>query len=444
MIFMTTSFWKALNSKHHGLTAGLLNIILPLFVLLPVIFSSCSKDPVNIGIGLLPDDDFIDILSTDTISVRAYTMYDESSLSSDSTRMIAGGIYDEYFGTTYCDFVTQLRLMNPWPHYDFVVDSVLLYFTPDEVSGDTTAIHYIELWETGTELTDTTDFYSAQDPDTITFLGEYLMPVLTADSTYAVKLNNSVGEYLLRDTTQFLPASNFYKDYFRGIYFGVRSVDNPVLITMYSVQESFGIIIYYHDETDEDHSYSFVATNRAVNYNRFTHDRSTAAPDKQILHINDFVPDTAVYLQAYHGVYTRLDLPSLEQFRDELTASSTYTSPGISVNKARLYLPVHLDEDTYTEKEMPSQIYLRYRDSEDNEILVPDHVHGLSFMDGTYYSADDRYVFNIATFVQYYLEGKIDSPSVELFLPLTAEKNVIFKANGNDPSITFDFAYTIY
>jgi hypothetical protein len=435
MIFMTTSCWNAPNSKYHGLAAGLLNTILPLFALLSVIFSSCTKDPVNIGIDLLPDDDFIEIHSTDTISVRAYTMYDESSLSSDSTRMIAGGIYDEYFGTTHCDFVTQLRLMTAWPHYSFEIDSVILYFTPDEVAGDTAATHYIQLWETGTELTDTTDFYSSQDPDTITFLGEYLMPVLKADSTYAVKLDNSVGEYLLRDTTQFLPASNFYKNFFRGLYFGIRSDDNPVLITMYSARENFGIIIFYHDETDVGYSYSFVATERAVNYNRFTHDRSTAAPDKEILHINDFVTDTAVYLQAYHGVYTLLDLPSLESFRG---------MERFAVNKARIYAPVHLDGETYQESNMPGQIYLRYRNSEGKEFLVPDLVHSLSFMDGTYHTVDDRYVFNITTFVQNYLEGKIDTPSVELFLPLTAQQNVIFKANGNEPTITFDFAYTIY
>jgi hypothetical protein len=435
MIFMTISFWNTLNSKYHGPAAGLLNTILPLFALLSIIFSSCSKDPVNIGIDLLPDDDFIEIHSTDTISVRAYTMYDELSLSTDSTRMIAGNIYDEYFGTTHCDFVTQLRLMSAWPHYNFEIDSVMLYFTPDEVSGDTAANHHLLLYETGTELTDTTVFYSAQDPDTITYLGEYTMPVLMADSTYAVKLHNWVGEYLLRDTTEFLPASNFYKNFFRGLYFNIRSDDNPVLITMYSARESLGIIIYYHDESDVSYSYTFVATNRAVNYNRFTHDRSTAVPEKQIQHINDFVPDTAAYLQAYHGVYTRLDLPSLESFRG---------MGRFAVNKARIYAPVHLDGETYLQKDMPDQIYLRYRDSEGNEVLVPDLVHGLSFLDGTYHSVDDRYVFNIATFVQDYLEGKIDTPSVELFLPLSSEKNVIFKANGNNPSVSFDFAYTIY
>jgi hypothetical protein len=65
-------------------------------------------------------------------------------------------------------------------------------------------------------------------------------------------------------------------------------------------------------------------------------------------------------------------------------------------------------------------------------------------MDGTYYTEKDSYQFNITTFVQQYLDGEIDTPSVELFFPLSAEQNVIFMSNGNVPAFKFEFAYTIY
>lgn len=432
---MTSCYLNKRNKNHNGLLAGLLKSILFPVTLLTVLLASCDQDPVNIGIGLLPEDDFIDVYSTDTVSIRAYTMYDENSLSSDSTRMIAGGIYDPYFGNTYCDFVTQLRLISPWPALEYVVDSVFLTFLPSDVSGDTAATHYLRLYETGTVLTDTTDYYSSQDPDTIKYLGEYRMPVLEDDSTYTVRLFNWVGEYLLRDTTQFRPASNFYKEYFKGLYFGIRSETNPVLLELNAANDPLGLTIYYHDTADVKHSYSFVATNRAVNYNRFTHDRTTAEPGKEIAHVNDFVLDTAAFLQTYHGVFVRLDLPSLQAFRG---------TPNMAVNKARIYAPVHIDPEFYPEKDMPRQIYVRYRDSEGNEMLIPDLLHDLDYMDGSYYTDKDYYIFNITSFVQQYLEGDIENPSVELFLPLSADQNVIFKANGNDPAIRFEFTYTIY
>jgi hypothetical protein len=111
MIFMTSFYRTKKNKDRNSLTIGLLNIILPVFTLLTVVFSSCEQNPSKIGIGLLPDEDFVDIYSTDTLGIKAYTMYDEQSISADSTRMFAGGIRDAYFGTTNCDFVTQLRLV---------------------------------------------------------------------------------------------------------------------------------------------------------------------------------------------------------------------------------------------------------------------------------------------------------------------------------------------
>ncbi len=327
--------------------------------------ASCNEDPLNIGKGLLPDDDFIAIYSTDTVKVRAYTMYNENLVSSDSTKMIAGGIYDAYFGDTHCDFVTQLRLLDSLRKSVINIDSVFLRFIPSSISGDTAAVHYIRIYETGTELTDPDIYYTGQDPDTIKFLGEYPMPVLKADSSYSVRIDNSVGEYLFRDTAMFRPASNFYKEFFKGLYFGIRSETNPVLITLTASDNPLAITIYYHAADTIVRSYSFVATERGVNYNRFTHDRTTAEPDKLITHVNDLVLDTAAYLQTYYGIYVRLDLPSLEAFR---------STERLAVNKARIIAPVHIDGETYLANGMPAQILVRYRDSEGKERAIPDLV----------------------------------------------------------------------
>ena len=438
MTFMTNSFWNQQNKNHSTPRQGMRKIILPLIALLIPALFSCSKDPVRIGLDLLPDSDFIEVWSTDTVGIRAYTMYNEESLSSDSTRMIAGSLYDSYFGTTNCDFVTQLRVMSPWPARAFTVDSVKLTFVPSKVSGDTTAVHYMRICETGTLLTDTTDYYSAQDPDTINFLGQYLLPKLVANTAVAIKLDNWVGDYLMRDTTQFYPASDFYKEFFKGLWFGIKSETSPIMVEMdASVTasiEPLAITVFYHSDT-LSYNYSFVATHRAVNYNRFTHDRTTAEPDKQIIHVNDMVTDTAVYLQTYQGVYVKLDIPSLEPFRNV---------DNLAVNKARIIAPVHLDGETYKESNMPPRIYVRYRNSEGRELPIPDLLHDVSFMDGTYYSEKDSYLFNITTFVQKYLDGEIEEPSVEFFLPLTATQNVIFKANSNEPAFKLEFAYTVY
>ena len=439
MTFMINSFWNLQNKNHRYTFRGIRTIIVPLFSLLLAALSSCSQDPVKIGIGLLPGSDFIEIESTDTVGIRAYTMYNDLTLTTDYTRMIAGSVYDKYFGTTYCDLVTQLRLMTRWPGREFEIDSVLLTFVPARVSGnDSTAVHYIRLCETGTLITDSTDFYTGQDPDTIMYLGEYRLPDLEAGSAAVVKLHNWVGEHLLRDTTMLLSGAKFYEEYFRGLYVAIKSETEPIMVEMNASEQvtidPLGITIFYHSDTLQ-YNYSFVATPRAVNYNRFTHDRTTADPDVQIIHVNDMVTDTAAFMQSYMGLYVKLDMPSLEAYRNVST---------LAVNKARIFAPVHLDDEHFPEKEMPTQIYVRYRNREGRELPIPDLVHDISFMDGTYYSDKDSYIFNITSFVQAYLNGEIDEPSVELYLPLSAVKNVIFKANTNEPAFKLEFAYTLY
>jgi hypothetical protein len=436
---MTSSCFNLQNRKLGSSRKGTPALRLTLLILILAALASCKQDPVRIGLGLLPASDFIEIKSTDTVGMRAYTMYNELSLSNDYTRMIAGSLYDSYFGSTYCDFVTQLRIMSKWPAKPFVVDSVLLTFVPSKVTGnDSTAVHYIRLCETGTELTDSTEFFTGQDPDTIKYLGEYRLPRVTAGTPVSIKLFKWVGEHILRDTAMFSPASQFYKEYFRGLYFSIRSETTPIIVEMDATENAsidpLGLTIFYRSDTLK-YNYSFVATPRAVNYNRFTHDRTTAEPDKQISHVNDLVIDTAVFLQTYSGVYTKIDMPSLEAYRD---------IENLAVNKARIIAPVHLDGETYLEKNMPARIYVRYRDSDGREVLIPDLTHDVSFMDGTFYNDKDSYIFNITSFVQKYLRGEIDEPSVELFFPLSAVQNVIFKANTNEPAFKLEFAYTVY
>ncbi len=436
---MIHSFWNRQDHSSRTNPSGKRTIIITLITLFVALLSACTEDPSSIGIKLLPDDDFISIHSTDTVSVRAYTMYIENSLSSDSTRMIAGSVRDSYFGTTHCDFVTQLRVMVPWTVRPFDLDSVLLTFVPTKVSGDTLGNHYLRLYETGTLLTDSIKFFSNQDPDTIRFMGEYLLPKMEDGEPVFIRIDQLVGWDLMRDTSIFSRPTEFYTDFFKGLYFGIRSEEEPLLLEM-DVTDSPGsqlaITVFYHTVDNETQfNYSFVATQRAVNYNRFIHDRSTADPGKEIVHVNDMVADSKVFLQTLQGLFVRLDMPSLEAFR---------SIDNLAVNKARLVAPVFFDEEYNSEEELPAMILVRYRDSEGREIIVPDLLLDPSFMDGTYERERGSFIFNITTFVQQYLDEKIEEPSVELFLPLAADNNVIFNANDNDPGFRLELVWSTF
>jgi hypothetical protein len=114
----------------------------------------------------------------------------------------------------------------------------------------------------------------------------------------------------------------------------------------------------------------------------------------------------------------------------------------ISVNKAKLTISAYLDNDIYTATTVPSQIYMGYIATDSIRYILPDYQISSSFFDGTFNSTKNIYTFNIASFVQLFLEGKIPKPEIEMFFPDGEYKNVILKSNNSSAPVEFEFTYT--
>jgi len=174
---------------------------------------------------------------------------------------------------------------------------------------------------------------------------------------------------------------------------------------------------------------------KCLSYNRFLHDYEQADPDKKIKYINEPIKDTLAYVQPMEGVYSRLAIPGLEFLR-----SVPYN---VAVNKARIYLPVYINDIDYTEEMVPDNIYVRY-DSAGVKRLLTDYLVDEAFLDGTYNKVTNLYKVNISDFVQNYIEGNIAEPVIEIYLPELSTKNLIVKANReSEDAVRFELTYTV-
>jgi len=104
-----------------------------------------------------------------------------------------------------------------------------------------------------------------------------------------------------------------------------------------------------------------------------------------------------------------------------------------------------LDNDLYKLSTAPTQLFLRYRTTDGTKYIVPDYSVDQYhlFFDGNIDTTAVRYNFNLATFVQLYLEdtsGNI-KPELEVFQG-SGINNVILKANSSKSPVKFDFTYT--
>lgn len=414
------------------------------------LISSCEGDPTNIGGKMLPASDFVNIASTDTMKVRAYTMYSDSVESDNPQYSYLGSFYDPYFGTTTGEFVSQLRLGTSWTYKYFVIDSIKLHLRLLNITGKVNQNIKLKMSEIAEQIYIDSTYYSSQNvPLTGMSWTVDLPDTLQADTINSIYVNIPVnfGTYITRDTSKLFHSNSKpdFRSFFRGIYFQLISAD-PVFMTLSVSPSSSGysnyFYFYMHNEVESPISFTFPldAVTRNAAFNRYIHDFDAAQPGKKMEHINDTnYLDTLTYVQRMNGVYSKVVIPGLAAIKNNPLMK------GISVNKARLIFPMVIDGSTYLRTNVPSNLYLKYKASNGTMFLVPDFsLLGSTFFDGTPDTTAGVYKLNIPSFVQNYLEDKTNKlkPELELFLPAPASNNVILKANGSRTPVRFEFTWT--
>ena len=424
---------------------------LALFASVLFLVTSCEENPTKIGNELLPNYDFVSIKSIDTLSVRSFTNFNDSTRTDNPSVSFLGQIVDPYFGTTTTEFVSQVRLGSAWDDLPFVIDSVKLFMTLLHVKGGTDAGYTLKLSEIADQIYTDSAYYSHRKVNTTGYNISVDLPSFKADTIndISVKLPISFAQYLTRDTAKLFYSSSKpdFRSFFKGLYFQITPSSNPTLLSLSLAAQATStgyynyIVVYMHDDTSPK-NYFFIldAVNPNARYNRFLHDFSTASPDKRIQHVNDGKKDTLSYLQYLNGVYTKLTFPGLESIKDNPLFDN------IAVNKARITIPVYFDGNFYKASKVPAALRLRYVSNTGTRFDVPDYAIDAShsFFNGTLDSINNVYVFNIVKFVQGYLKDTkgLLKPELEVYQSTTSALNVILKANNSKTPVKFDFTYT--
>ena len=419
--------------------------------------NSCEEAPGLVGRRILPSSDFVFIKSTDTISIESYTLYDNSVETDNPSVSYLGDIKDPYFGRTVAGFVSQLRLGAEWDGKSFVIDSCKLILRILNVTGDVDGDHYLRLSQISKQIYTDSTYYSNQFPPLTGYvLDSILLPALQADTinNIALKLPTAFGYQLVGPDTSMLfhnTTGDDYRSYFKGLYFQLDSSANSVLLSLsVAPPVTYGLyynyfIIYMHDDLSVKKTFVFLldAVTRNAAYNLFEHKFDQGEVGKRMQHLIDNDTnylDTVSFVQTMNGAYSKLKIPELEALRENPEMKN------ISVNKARLVIPVYYDGILYRPSTIPSSIYLRYISSTGLKYIVPDYYVSPSFYDGSpdTTSIVNVYNINIPTFLQLYFDDQSNTikPELEIFLLPSSANNVILKANNSHTPIKLEFTYT--
>jgi len=451
MTFMTKCYHSSLPRQRSFPGNFFRTLTKALFSGIIILMVSCEEDPSKIGRKILPDSDFVNIESTDTVTVRSYTMFSDSIESQNPSISYLGQLYDPYFGSITAEFVSQLRLGSEWNYKNYKIDSIKLFLELTTVTGAVDKPQYLSFSEIAKQIYTDSVYYSNENiPLTGFKVADILLPDLKADTIndLVIDIPLEFADYLTRDTSMLFHHSTKpdFRSYFRGLLFEITSPDKPVFASLsvdppgtYQTYLNY-FIVYLHETDGISKEYLLIldAYSRNAAFNIFKHDYSTAQPDKKIKHINDGYADTLSYIQIMNGLHTRIMIPGLSDIKNDPAMKD------VSVNRARLILPVHYDGIIYKPSTLPGQIYLRYITTSGKRYIVPDYSVSSSFYDGSPDTTNNVYNINIATWMQNYLENKSDTltTNFELFLVSASRNNVILKANNSLTPVKFEFTYT--
>ncbi|MDG5800886.1 DUF4270 family protein [Marinilabiliaceae bacterium ANBcel2] len=431
---------------------------LGLFLLSALILTGCNNDPSELGLDILPSEDFLEA-GTYSKEIKGENRLPERIISDDGSRNaygVLGYFNDPLMGRSKAEIVTELNISErvegfKFDEKNYFADSLVLNlgYTYKNWYGDSSAVHTLQIFELDDRLDQTTRYYNNEEmegrykpepigefefsawdnqPDSIWEQDNYIHRV-------NIKLNDELRDRFFNFSKEELADRNALKDAFNGLYIAVKEPEDQEngsagsLVRIHMQHPATNVSLHYHKETydvEEDEllkkekkEYRFPVNEECRFFNRFEHDH----PEDITFNSNN---SSHIYLQGMAGSYGKFDLNELfKQWADSLSADNNLDDKkyGISgadlifyvdeesslIDKEDLYMPMNTEVAIVQKDEEGSFINAGYRDDEGS--------YRLAFTNAvSEYNSNDK-IFRFRINQQYFEEivQKIDeNPNYEI------------------------------
>jgi hypothetical protein len=404
-------------------TSNPLRGILALIILSAVFLFSCNKEPDLIGLDLLPEGDRLGANFMDTTTIVAYSVYEDSVLTSGMTYGVIGSIYDPVFGKTTASLYSQIRMTTNAPTFGSnpVVDSVVLVLPYYGIFGDTTALQTFKVYELSGSLVADKNYYSNNAGiDTLSMLAEKTFLPRVNDSVLVdtvtntkvipqlrLRFNPLFASRILNATAADLADNDKFVEYFKGIVITVDEENTPgkgSLVSFNLTSTTSRLKMYYHNASDTTvYDFGMAASAR---FNKYEHYGYTeASPDfKTQLNGDTAQGRQQLFIQAFGGVKVKLRFPYLKKWAADQK---------IAINDAQLIMS---NADLTSKFDAPTQLTLRGIISDTTQSILVDENEGIAYFDGLY-NDSKGYRFRVSRYIQQFLIPATEDKGLYLFVP---------------------------
>lgn len=418
---MTQSWRPATNTnpfyKPSGLTLFFL-IFLGLFVV------SCKENESEIGLNLRPDKGEIYSAETDTFTVNAFTVREDSILTDSLSTNILGAMNDPLFGLSSSTLASELTIIQadinfgPAPK----VDSALIYIRWDKAYyyGNLNSAQSMSVYYVNDKIDPQLKYYSNHKAALGNEIGTWQGIFNFNDSVsfkkdnkiqkrapgLIIKLYKKAGEDFAFANPAIYNTVEDFKSFIKGIAIipnmgGLASGEGAIVGVDFFTGAS-ELVVYYNDSSN--HSFKF--NNSCANFNVYNHKHGN--PDL-LNQLNNYgIPQNTSYVQSMAGCKTKIEIPHL------LNISNGLVNERIIINEAALILTPK-NGTVSTQYGLPSRINLfqpHINTNQNHPILdfsdyISPNSNPVSLYGGSYNSLTGNYTIRFTRHLQdlidYYL-----------------------------------------
>ena len=401
-----------------------------------LLFWNACKDPNTAGLEVLPANDALNVVYSDTASLITFTVREDSLTSTNNSANLAGTCIDNIFGLSRAGFYTKLTPLKLSPNFGVEpqADSVVLSLGYLGEYGDTSEAvlpQRFNVYQVTEDIIRDTIYYSSRKIAYGTLTGSEVFTPNIKDSVLVEGQKEAPQLRLRLDTAFFrnyilsqsgqvtLGSVTAFQNYFKGIYVTpdtTNTVGNRILYFNLASTVS-KLKIYYHNEIDTGvYDLNMDIKTTSVSVNHFYHNYVGTPVEMQLIDSN--LGNSQVFVQAMAGLKTKIKFPFLKNYND---------IGRIAINKAELMITV--DQTQISGYHPASQLAVQGIDSAGVSVFTADYFESIDFRGGEYDATSGVYKTNITRHIQNVLTGKTEDYGLYLVVyggSVFANRSVMF------------------
>lgn len=413
-----------------------------LFLITALLFTTCKKENNDLGLEIQPPGDKLNVFSTDTTSVFAYSQIVDSVRTDETSVSLLGSILDPIFGKSTASFFTQLRLSQSAVSFGTnpVLDSLILSLKYKGYYGDTNAVMTVRVFELAEQIQLDSQYYAQQSvaiKETLlgqkTFTPDFTNDVILGEDTLAPHLRVNLGTLtselankLFNAPADSMANNNSFLNYFYGLYVTAEPANSDGIIIYLDLLSSLSeMTLYYHNDTEDSLSFEYLINSNCARFGNYSHDYSLGSPafKTQAIDKDTTLGKSICYVQALGGVKTFVRFPSIKNY---------YSNGKIAVNEARLFLSCYESDPGL---EVASTLVLVKRKAEGGYTITNDQLDGADYFGGYYDKDNHGYWFRITSTIQELMRSSDPDYGLEIYVSGGAVNAQRVLLNGTSPQL---------